>query len=102
MRKLSVEDQKVIIEQHKLRLDNGHIQIPGFDGSDENDYFRIVEAFLELNKFTEQKLPIEDTHTESDEDYRAMLREYKKLEAPNRSFKLTFQEINEVLKHSPS
>lgn len=102
LRKLSVESQKTMIEQHRLRLDNGNIQLPGFDGNNENDYFRIVEAFLALNKFSEQKSPIEDTHTETDEDYRSMVLEYKKLDAPIRSFKLTYQEIENVLKHSPS
>lgn len=102
LRKLSVENQKIIIEKHKLRLDNGNIQIPGFDGNNEIDYFRIVEAFLTLNKFSEQKSPIQDTHTETYEDYHAMVLEYKKLDAPHRSFKLTYQEIEEVLKRSPS
>lgn len=102
LRKLSTNDQQKLIQTHKLRIDNGSIQIPGFDGNNEYDYFNIVEAFLKLNKFVEQKSPIADTHSHTEHHYSAMLREYHKLDAPNKSFQLTEQEIDKVLKHSPA
>ncbi|WP_318387700.1 YfbU family protein [Enterobacter sp.] len=101
LRKLPQSTQNNLVERYELRIEGGAIQIPGFDGNNEATYFSIVEAFLKMNKFVEQKEPINDTHSETVEQYAEMLQVYKKYDAFHRSFKLEVEEIASVLALAP-
>lgn len=101
IRKLPNPQQSDLIEKYSLRVDSGHIQIPGFDGNNEGDYFSIVDAYLKIDKFTEQKSPINDTHSETEDYYREMLKKYKELAPVNRSWNLTVEELSSVLDSAP-
>ncbi|WLP09468.1 YfbU family protein [Enterobacter hormaechei] len=101
IRKLPEDTQQSLTERFELRMIDKNIQIPGFDGNNEAQYFSIVEAFLKFDRYVEQKEPIENTHNETVDDYSKMLAEYKKLDAPNRLFNLNAEEISSVLRLAP-
>lgn len=101
LRKLPTEQQKEIVEKYNLHIAEKHIQIPGFDGNNEAEYFSVIEAFQEMNKFTEQSKPIANTHSQTIHSYELMLKEYDRLSAVNRSFELSSDEISTVLSKAP-
>ncbi len=101
LRKLPQPTQRNLVEQYDLRIEGNAVQIPGFDGNNEATYFSIVEAFLKMNKFVEQKEPINNTHSETAEQYTEMLQVYKKYDAVHRNFELDVEEIASVLTHAP-
>ncbi|EOE0253027.1 YfbU family protein [Enterobacter hormaechei] len=101
IRKLPEDTQQSLTERFELRMIDKNIQIPGFDGNNEAQYFSIVEAFLKFDRYVEQKEPIENTHNETVDDYSKMLAEYKKFDAPNRLFNLNAEEISSVLRLAP-
>lgn len=101
LRKLPQSTQNNLVERYELRIEGSAIQIPGFDGNNEATYFSIVEAFLKMNKFVDQKEPITNTHSETAEQYTEMLRVYKKYDAVHRNFRLEVEEIASVLALAP-
>lgn len=101
IRKLPQDTQKNFVEKFELRIIDKNIQIPGFDGNNEAQYFSILETFLKFDRYVEQKEPIENTHSETVDGYSKMLVEYKKFGAPNRNFKLNEEEIAAILSLAP-
>jgi uncharacterized protein YfbU (UPF0304 family) len=101
LRKLPDDKQKKIIGKFDLRVIDKHIQIPGFDGNNESDYFSVIESFVKIDRFVEQKLPVDNTHDEAVPNYQLMLDAFNKLSAVNRRFELTDDEISSVLEKSP-
>lgn len=99
--KLPKDTQQSLIEKFELKIIDKYIQIPGFDGNNEAKYFSIVEAFLQFNRFVEQKEPIDNTHSETEDNYRDMLEQYKKYDAVNRHFALNVEEIIAVFSLAP-
>ena len=101
LRKLEETDKSELIKNHRIKLHQEAIQIPGFDGNNECDYFSIIEAFQKISRYPEQKLPIANTHSCTEHLYNAMLAEYKKIDAVNRCWNLTKEEISSILSFSP-
>ncbi len=100
-RKLNEDEQKALTKDHHLKIHDGDIQIPGFDGNNECDYFSIIEAYQKFDRYPEQQQPIADTHSHTEHLYNAMLNEYKKIDAVNRSWNLSKDEISSVLSTAP-
>lgn len=100
-RKLNQDEQKELAKEHHLKIHDGIIQIPGFDGNNESDYFSIIEAYQTFNRYPEQQQPIANTHSHTEHLYNAMLAEFAKIDAVNRSWDLSKEEISSVLSHSP-
>lgn len=90
-----------IISDHGLKIIDRNIQIPGFDWNHEYQYANIVEGFLKIDRFCEQKEPIANTHSNTTTHYRAMLSEYEKLNAPMRRSEITEDEFINIISKSP-
>jgi hypothetical protein len=56
-------------------------------------YFSIIEAYQKFDRFPEQQQPIANTHSHTEHLYNAMLDEFKKIDAVNRSWNLTKEEL---------
>ncbi|HCK1067227.1 TPA: YfbU family protein, partial [Escherichia coli] len=100
-RKLSDDEQKELVRDHHLKIHDGEIQLPGFDGNNECDYFSIIEAYQKIDRFPEQKQPIANTHSRTEHLYNAMLDEFKKIDAVNRSWDLSKEELASILSTAP-
>lgn len=100
-RKLSDDEQKELVRDHHLKIHDGAIQLPGFDGNNECDYFSIIEAYQKFDRFPEQKQPIANTHSLTEHLYNAMLDECKKIDAVNRSWDLSQEELASILSTAP-
>ncbi len=72
-----------------------------FDGNNECDYFSIIEAYQKIDRFPEQKQPIANTHSRTEHLYNAMLDEFKKIDAVNRSWDLSKEELASILSTAP-
>lgn len=100
-RKLSQAEQNDLTQQHRLKFHDGNIQLPGFDGNNESAYFSIIKAYQLFDRFTEQALPIADTHSHTTHLYSSMLAEFQRIDAVNRSWNLSKEEVSSVLSNSP-
>ncbi|EJD6377281.1 YfbU family protein [Providencia rettgeri] len=101
LKKFSIDVKKKLISNYRLKIIDCDIQIPGFDGNNESQYINIVEGFLKTDRFSEQKEPIANTHSNTTAHYRAMLSEYEKLNAPMRRFEITEDEFINIISKSP-
>lgn len=99
---LSADERTALQNKVSFRTHNNYIQIPGFDGNNEYEYFSVVEAYHSFDRFTEQQSPIEDTHSQTINAYQNMTEAYESLDPWSRSNKLTFDEIYEVLSKAPA
>lgn len=100
-RKLNEDEQNELVKEHHLKIHDGTIQLPGFDGNNESDYFSIIEAYQKFDRFPEQQQPIANTHSHTQHLYNAMLAEFKKIDAVNRSWNLSKDEVSSVLSSAP-
>ncbi|KNA30101.1 hypothetical protein ACO03_03055 [Pantoea ananatis] len=101
-RNLSNDERTALQNKVSFKTHNNYIQIPGFDGNNEYEYFSVVEAYHYLNRYPEQQAPIEDTHYPTINSYQKMSEAYESLDPWSRSNKLTFDETYEVLSKAPA
>lgn len=99
---LSIAEQTELIAAHKLRVEDGTIQIPGFDRNNESNYFSIANVFLEIEQFPEQKMPLTDTHSHTKKFYEKMLQKFQEMRVAQKDFNLTVYELNTLLMRAPS
>ncbi|MBK0079764.1 YfbU family protein [Kosakonia sp. S58] len=100
--KLSVAEQTELIAAHRLRVEDGTIQLPGFDRNNESNYFSIANAFLEIQQFPEQKKPLNNTHSHTKKFYERMLQKFQEMNVVKKGFNLTVYELNTLLMRAPS
>ncbi|MEI6984177.1 YfbU family protein, partial [Klebsiella pneumoniae] len=100
-RNLSDDEKKELVRDHHLKIYDGVIQLPGFDGNNECDYFSIIEAYQKFDRFPEQQQPIANTHSRTEHLYNAMLDELKKIDAVNRNWDLSKEELASILSTAP-
>lgn len=93
--------QAALKEKHHLKLDDGYIQLPGFDGNNEYVYPSIIEGFHKIERFNEQKWPIANTHSHTEHHYQSLIEACKKVKAQDREWKLSAEELSEILSHAP-
>lgn len=98
---LPASTQDSLKKKYKLKIDGVAIQIPGFDGNNESEYFSVIEAFQAINRFPEQSSPIANTHSQSIYKYEKMLEIYNSLNPLDRSWKLSEEEVRSVLDCAP-
>ncbi len=101
LRKFSKDKQQELIKKNNLKLIEDNIQLPGFDGNNEYKYTNILEGFWKINRFTEQKAPISNTHSQTIDNYRRMINCYKSLNVQNRMFDITESEFQKILDSAP-
>ncbi|WP_312946256.1 YfbU family protein [Superficieibacter sp.] len=100
-RLLGSTEQQELKKTHRLRIHDGYIQLPGFDGNNEYTYISIIEAFQKIERFPEQKSPINNTHSQTEHHYNALIEACKKANAVNREWELGAEEVSEILSHAP-
>lgn len=100
-RLLGSSQQEELKKKHRLKIHDGTIQLPGFDGNNEYVYPSIIEAFQKIERFPEQKSPIDNTHSHTEHQYKALLEACKKANAQDREWKLEADEVSEILSHAP-
>ncbi|MCK7439867.1 hypothetical protein L8P13_19735 [Enterobacter cloacae] len=100
-RLLSLTEQAELKKKHRLNIIDEHIQLPGFDGNNEYAYEGIIEAFQKIDRFPEQKLPLNNTHSHTVHHYNALIEACKKINALDRQWELGAEEVSEILSHAP-
>lgn len=101
LRKFSKDKQQELIKKNNLKLIDNYIQIPGFDENNEYKYTNILEGFLMIDKFPEQKKPISNTHTQTIDGYRRMISSYNNYEVLDRNWDITESEFQDILDSAP-
>lgn len=100
--KLAAAEQTELIAAHKLRVEDGTIQLPGFDSKNESSYFSIANAFLEIQQFPEQKKPLAEAHSHTKKFYEKMLYRFHEMGVVQKNFNLTVYELNTLLMRAPA
>ncbi|MEG0869704.1 MAG: YfbU family protein [Hafnia sp.] len=100
-RLLSSTVQEELKKKHRLKIHDGYIQLPGFDGNNEYVYPSIIEAFQKIERFPEQKYPINNTHSHTEHHYKALIEACKNANAVNREWELEAEEVSEILSLAP-
>lgn len=100
-RLLSSTEQDELKKKHRLNIVGDQIQLHGFDGNNEYEYEGIIEAFQKIDRFPEQKLPLNNTHLHTVHHYKALIEACKKINALDRQWELSSAEVSEILSQAP-
>lgn len=100
-RLLGSSEQEELKKKYRLKIHDGYIQLPGFDGNNEYVYPSIIEAFQKIERFPEQKHPINNTHSHTEHHYKSFIQVCKDANAQDREWELSADEVNEILSHAP-